>query len=181
MSERGVSVVVIRGGRGPEFAEAVLARAASEWTPRAERRLYYPYYWYLFRYHVRTFLGTSAMPVSCLVDARTGLGATSEPFTRERLDVRDDDVLPPRLGEVEARRIAERYCGYVVGRRRKALVATEVEVIKHAVVHKPFWVVTCARERETAFQMLVDGITGGFHPLASRSRALPRSSAETCS
>jgi hypothetical protein len=121
-------------------------------------------------------LGESGLRVSCLVDARTKVGATADAFELEHVSVPTGDVVEPRLDEAEANRLAERYVAYVVRNKRKALVAPKLEVLEHALVFKPFWIVNCTNGSNPEFRLMVDGITGGFHALSSPTTRLSRHS-----
>ena len=159
------NVVAIAGRLTPAQAESAVTSASGEWTSRARRRLYYPYFWFQLRYTVRTLLETSSVRMSCLVDTRTGLASTADPFELERVDGDAGEVMEPRLAEDEALRIARRYVAYVVRNRRKALIVPEVKVLERSLVHKPFWIVDGTTRHESSFRVLVDGVTGGFHVL----------------
>ena len=159
------SLACIRGGIRKEQAESLIASASDGWTPRAEARLFYPYFWFLFRCSTRTLFGESGLKVSCLIDARTNVGATADAFELERVAVPIDDVIEPRLDQAEANRLAERYVAYVVRNKRKALATSKLEVLEHALVFKPFWIVNCSNGTKPEFRVMVDGITGGFHVL----------------
>ena len=160
------SLARIRGGIGKERAESLIGSASGDWTPRAQAGLLYPYFWFLFRCSTRTLFGESGLKVSCLVDARTRVCATADAFELEHVVVPGGDVIEPRLDEAEANRLAQRYVAYVVRNKRKALVAPKLEVLEHALVFKPFWIVNCTNGSEPAFRVVVDGITGGFHVLS---------------
>lgn len=150
-----------------EGVERLLRPTAPEQTVRVERNLYYPYFWLQLRYAVHTVLGKSAVRLSCLVDSRTRTGATTDPFDLERIEANERDIIAPRVDEGEAHGIAERYIGYVLRNRRRALVASTLEVLSCELVYKPFWIVTCPHARKPSLRVLVDGITGGLHPLAT--------------
>lgn len=158
-------VVAIAGCLTSAQAEGVVASASGEWMSRAQRKLYYPYLWCQLRYTARTFLGDSGVRMSCLVDTRTGLASTVDPFQLERVEADAGEVIEPRLAEDDALRVARRYVDYVVRNRRKALVAPEVNVLRRGLVYKPFWIVDGTTRRQSSFRVLVDGITGGFHVL----------------
>ena len=146
-------------------AEGVVASPSGEWTSRAQRKIYYPYFWFHLRYATRTLLGKSSVRLSCLVDTRTGLTSTADPFELERVDANVGAVMEPRLAEDEALRIAHRYGAYVVRNQRKALIVPEVTVLERCLVYKPFWIVDGARRCQSSFRVFVDGVTGGFHVL----------------
>jgi hypothetical protein len=170
------SLARIRGGIGREQAESRIASVSRGWTPRAEASLFYPYFWFLFRVSTRTLFGESGLKVSCLIDARTQVGATADAFKLEQVGVPADDVIEPRLNEAEANRLAERYVAYVVRNKRKALVAPKFEMLEHSLVFKPFWIVKCTSDLKPAFRVMVDGITGAFHVLAPPTTQLSRHS-----
>jgi len=159
------SLACIRGEIGEAQAESLIASASDGWTPRAEARLFYPYFWFLFRCSTATVFGESGLKVSCLVDGRTRVGATADAFELERVAVPIDDVIEPRLDQAEANRLAERYVAYVVRNKRKALAAPKLEVLEHELVFKTFWIVICSNGSDPEFRVMVDGITGGFHVL----------------
>jgi hypothetical protein len=160
------SLARIRGGIGRERAEMLIASVAGGWTPRTEACLFYPYFWFLFRCSTRTLFGETGLKVSCLIDAQTSVGATADAFELEHVGVPAGDVIEPRLDEAEANRLAERYVAYVVRNKRKALVVPKLEVLEHALVFKPFWIVTCTNSSKPDFRVMVDGITGGFQVLS---------------
>ena len=151
---------------------AAILKSASPISAEVERRLFYPFLFVSLRCSTRTLLGENAMRVACLVDARTRLCATVDPFELEELVVSQGEILEATLDELDGCHIAERYVAYVLRRRHKALASTKVEVFETALVYKPFWVVSCAEEDSRRFRVLVDGVTGGFHPIpVKESRA----------
>ncbi len=162
-------IAAITADLGREGVECLIRSMEPDWAIRAERRLYYPYFWLQLRYAANTSLGRSVLGLSCFVDLRTRVGATTDPFELEHIDPDERDIITPRVDEAEARRIAERYTGYVLRNRRRALVAPTIDVVSCQMVHKPFWIVTCSRAHQPSFRVLVDGITGGFYPLSSHS------------
>ena len=155
-------IAAITADLGREGVECLIRSMEPDWAIRAERRLYYPYFWLQLRYAANTSLGRSVLGLSCFVDLRTRVGATTDPFELEHIDPDERDIITPRVDEAEARRIAERYTGYVLRNRRRALVAPTIDVV-------PFWIVTCSRAHQPSFRVLVDGVTGGFYPLSSHS------------
>ena len=158
-------VVAIAGCLTAAQAEGVVASTSGEWTSRARRKIYYPYFWFHLRYATRTLLGKSCVRLSCLVDTRTGLPSTTDSFELEGVDATAGAVMEPRLAADEALRIAHRYGTYALRNRRKALVVPEVTVLERCLVHKPFWIVDGTKPRRSSFRVLVDGVTGGFHVL----------------
>lgn len=156
-------IAAIVGGLGRGEAENVVRTAVRDASVTAERKLFYPYYAVELRYAAPTLFGRSTFRIACLVDARAGLGATTDPFELETLEPSPRDIVAPCVDEPEAEHIAKRYTGYVLRNRRRALVAPTVDVVACALVYKPFWIVT----HEASGPVLVDGLTGGFYPLSA--------------
>ncbi len=146
-------------------AEQVVAPRATTWTIRAQRKLYYPYFWFGLRTDARTVLGTSSAWWSSLVDARTGLGYTADRFDLEQIDADEPVLLDTRLTEEEALAVAQRYVGYVGRHRRRALVSSVLKPLGCRLIYKPFWIVEGTRADRPSFRILVDGVTGRFHPI----------------
>ena len=164
------AIARVRGSIGRERAERLIARVSGGWTPRAEARFFYPYFWFLFRCSAITVIGESGLKISCLIDGRTRLGATADAFELEHVAVPAAEVIAPRLEEGDARPLAERYVAYVLRNRRKALVAHKLEVVDRALVFKPFWILSCTNGSKPAFRVMVDGITGGHCALSPPPR-----------
>jgi len=165
--------VAIRSALTSAQAEAVIRPVAGEWQPWAEKKLYYPYFWFQIRCTASTPLGRSSVRVSCLVDTRTRLGSTADPFELEPIVPETGELVKPRLTRTEALEIAHRYVAYVAGARRKALVVPELQTLNEDLVHKPFWIVKCSKPGEAAFRVLVDAVTGGFYVLGPTDVAQP--------
>jgi len=146
----------------------IAARVAPPHRPPATRELLYPYYRYVFRSTTTTLLGRRAIHISCLVDARTGAPATSDPFDVTPCTVSATDVLEPVLSEPEARDVARRLAGHAARARRRVLVADELELLEQGLVHKPFVVVTGGRA-----PLLVDGVTGATCPTDRAPESTP--------
>lgn len=159
---RPVSVSVeLRSIRG-EVDAAEAARLSIGSRPGIERGvarpLFYPYYWFLFRETIDTFFGASSVRVSCLVDGRTGLGATSDPFDVELRRAAAGDVLACAIKEEQALEYGRRLMFHAPRARRRALVTARRELLERCLVYKPFWVVSSGREE--APWSVVDGVTG---------------------
>jgi hypothetical protein len=98
--------------------------------------------------------------ISCLVDGRTGLGATSDAFDTVITQVSERDVLPCVTDEGRAFELGRRLAQQAPGARRRALTSPRRELLERGLLYKPFWVVRAGRTT-----ILVDGITGGLHPI----------------
>lgn len=145
-------------------ARAIASLVMDGGIPQNAREVHYPYYWYRLRATAGTLLGESTIDLSCLVDGRTGLLATSDLLTVCRRIVPQDDVLGSIVGEPEAEEAVRRYLPHVLLTGRRWLHHRNVDLRNGLLVHKPFWVMGGAAET-----ILVDGVTGLVHPLDVRT------------
>ena len=97
-------LAAIKGGLSAEACEGVVRAASHTSSPRARRRLFYPYYWFQLRYEVGTWLGKSALRADCLVDARTRISSTTDPFELEPVEADEDEVVAIGLDPARPRR-----------------------------------------------------------------------------
>lgn len=158
MSSLSVDLRAIRGEVDASEAARLSIDSGSGTERGVARPLFYPYYWFLFRETVETFFGSSSIRISCLVDGRTGLGATSDPFDVELRRVGGGDVLACAIEEGEALEVGRRLVRLAPRARRRALVIARRELLDRCLVYKPYWVVSSRREE--APWSLVDGVTG---------------------
>lgn len=166
------TVTAIRGSAGPDDW-----RQASACTPRSpamigHRRLYYPYDWILFRCRTNTWFGATGMALSCLVDCRTRVAATADPFTTEPAAANDALVMDRRISRDTSLRLARNYAAYTVRQKHKALVLPQIEVVERRSVHKPFWVVEYQSHKGDRQELLVDGLTGEYCALPAGCAAV---------
>jgi hypothetical protein len=153
-----IEVKTILGGVNAAEAGKISAAASEGLSKGIARPLFYPYYWFSFRETTQTILGASSIRISCLVDGRTGVGATSDPFDVELRRVAARDVLSSAIKEPDALKQASRLVRHAPKARRRALVGARRELVERCLVYKPFWVVSTGPER--ALSVVVDAVTG---------------------
>ena len=158
----GRRFLAIEGAAGPEDPGARFARAGTPYRIRDCRRVYYPYDWYLIRYRAGTWLGTTTTLISCLVDARTRVCATADPFRLQNRAAGDAWLLDRREGRDATRELARRYADHAVRQKHKALVPPRVDVVESRPVYKPFWLTDCNLGGAPTQTLLIDGVTGDY-------------------
>lgn len=165
----GDAIAVIRGSVGPGDWRQAPAGKSGDATIVAHRRIYYPYDWFLFRCRTRTWLGATAMHLSCLVDCRTRVSATTDPFEMQRLHADDALVMERRIDPGTSLSLARRYAAYTLRQKHKALVLPRIEVAERRPIYKPFWVVDCRMSDGMRHELLVDGLTGEYCGLSAKA------------
>ena len=163
----------IQGEVKPEDLYAQAAGAGIPFSTQGCQRIYYPYDWYVFRYRARTWLGATTTLISCLVDARTRVCATADPFRLENRTPGDDWILDRREDRNTTLALARRYAGHAVRQKHKALVLPRVDVVESRPVYKPFWVTDCNLKSGATQTMLIDGVTGDYCALRPQAGASP--------
>ena len=161
----------IQGAVGPGNWPQASFGPPGDVTVAGCRRLYYPYDWTLFRCRANTWLGATGMNLACLVDCRTGVAATTDPFATERVAAGDALVMDRRIDPETALRLARRYAAYAIRQKHKALVLPRLEVVERRSVYKPFWVVDTRSKNGRPQTLLIDGLTGEHCTLPAGSRA----------
>ena len=161
--------IAIQGAVKPGDPGARLARAGIPYSMRGYRLIYYPYDWYVFSYRVKTWLGTTSTLISCLVDARTRVCATADPFRWERQSSGDAWMLDRCVDRDASLASARRYAHHAVRQKHRALVLPRVEVVESHPVYKPFWVTDCNPGSFATPTMLIDGVTGDYCALRPQS------------
>jgi hypothetical protein len=154
-----IEVESIRGEIDAVEAERLANASSPTFVSGKTRPIFYPYYWLSFRETVETFVGASSIRISCLVDGRRGLTATSDAFEIELRGAGARDVLPCAIAEEEAMERGRRFVRHAPRARLRALVASRREELGRGLVYKPFWVVSGVSERVPS-SVLVDGVTG---------------------
>jgi hypothetical protein len=155
-----LDIKIIRGCVDASEAAGISIASSAGIEAPPPRPIFYPYYWFLFRETVETLLGASSIRISCLVDGRTGLSATSDPFEIELRRVGGGDVLDYSVPEDDALERARRFVRHSPrAARRRALASSRREEVDRSLVYKPFWVVRSGADAP-ASSLLVDGVTG---------------------
>lgn len=146
----------------PQDPGARIGRAGTPCRIRDCRRIYYPYDWYLIRYRAGTWLGTTTTLISCLVDARTRVCATADPFRLESRTAGDAWLLERFESRDATRELARRYGDHAVRQKHKALLLPRVDILESRPIHKPFWVADCDLGSAATQTLLIDGVTGDY-------------------
>lgn len=129
-------------------------------SPVLECQLLYPYFHFGISGRLQSLLGSRALAVECLVDARTGHAATADAFDADRVPCSDEVCLAATWSQADAARQARRYATHALGRAYRIAANLHLELSAHGIVHRPFCIVTIAGRR-----LLVDRVTGELHPL----------------
>lgn len=154
------SVAVICEQVSAADAIDIVAAAGDMAAVRDASCIHYPYYWYRAHGSAPGLFGRRSLALDCLVDARSGIASTADPFAIERRRPVDAVQLAPRHSADDAICTARRCLAHSLGRRLRTIADFQLNLDVRGLVYKTYWVVDCAGE-----DLLVDSGTGAFHPL----------------
>jgi len=161
-----IELDAIRRRLSVDGARRVVAERAAGTDVGAPSLVYYPYDWSQWTVSTPSIWGRRGVTASCLVDATSGRAATTDAFEVEGVDVGGADVIAPALGDEALLGSARTYVAHAARSAARILAAPRLELLKHQIIYRPFFVVPCAREGER-FRVLVDGVTRRFHVLGA--------------
>lgn len=133
-----------------------------------EREVDYPYFWFRASASLNWPFRGRSLTIDCLVDARTGSVATTDPFDVESCAA--DPAMPldachdPAAADATARRFA----AGVIARRLRSPGLASVNLESCGVVYRRLAVVTTAAGR-----FLADPATGDCYPLKPAGETAP--------
>lgn len=147
-------------------AKSIISNYSENHSVQVQKLIYYPYYWVLFSYTIKTLLGKSkSIKASCLVDLINNHAATTDKFDFCSTEVLKDSVLEHDYSAEQAINTAKTYLTHSSIHNTKVLFAPDYEIIKESLVYKPFWIVKCMNRDRHNFKVIVDAVTGKFQLL----------------
>jgi hypothetical protein len=147
-------------------AMSIVSAYSEQHSVQVQKLIYYPYFWVLFSYTVKTLLGKSrSTKASCLVDLINNHGSTTDKFEFKKSKVLKNSVLEPDYTEEQALKTARTYLTHASIHNTKVLFAPDSEVLEQSTVYKPFWIVKCTNRDRHSFKVIVDAVTGKFQLL----------------
>ncbi|MBI9106947.1 MAG: hypothetical protein JEZ04_09405 [Spirochaetales bacterium] len=147
-------------------AMSIVLKYSEQHSVQVQKKIYYPYYWVLFSYTVKTLFGRSrSTKASCLVDLINNQAATTDKFEFAETQVIKDNVLEHDYTEEQAIKTARTYLTHASIHNMKVLFAPDSEILKQSIVYKPFWIVKCTNRDRHSFKVIVDAVTGKFQVL----------------
>lgn len=152
----------------PSLADHI-SRITKARSVQIRNRFYYPYYFVQYRLRGKMLFMRVNKRVGCTVDLVSGREALVDaPLEPCRETVPRDSVLEGNLTELNARERAKSYVYYAVSMKIKLLGSVELIQERELLYHRPFWLVTCEWPDEEPISIIVDGVSGRFHPLPDR-------------
>ncbi|MDC7227067.1 MAG: hypothetical protein PQJ61_09930 [Spirochaetales bacterium] len=157
---------LIPGTINENDAKNIVSKYSEHHSVQVQKLIYYPYYWFLFSFTVKTLFGKSrSTKASCLVDLINNHAATTDSFDIAEKEVLTAGILEQDYTQEQALKTAKTYLMHSSIHNMKVLFAPDSEILKQSLVHKPFWIVKCTNRDRHSFKVIVDAVTGKFQVL----------------
>lgn len=127
--------------------------------------IYYPYYFFEYQVSAKSLLKFKGK-AACTVDALGGRGAMVDvqPLFFERT-VETGRIPQPVIAEEEAIGIAERFVFDNASSKAKFVTMPKIIEVQRNLFYRPFWLTDFKLQNNKQGQLIVDAISGSYHPL----------------
>lgn len=128
--------------------------------------IFYPYYFFEYEVNAKSLLRFKGK-VACTVDALAGRGALVDvqpEFLQRQIETKH--ILPSvEVCEEEARKVADMFVFDSASSKAKFVTIPKIKLLSSTLFYRPFWLVEYGQEKHGKHQLIVDAISGGYHPL----------------
>ncbi|WP_240376893.1 hypothetical protein [Bacillus piscicola] len=132
-----------------------------------EQLLYYPYYFFEYKLERRSLLQPKGGgSVGCAMDAVNKVGSVidkSPVFTEK--EVPSQQMIPVELEETEAKKLAVDFLNHSITYRMKILAPPQMKLTRSEIFYRPYWVAEGTKAAPDGYTLIVDAISGKYHPL----------------
>lgn len=153
----------------PEFAKSEVSQGLRQYDRKAhvhiQKLLYYPYYFFEFDISAKSLLKLNGK-IACTIDGMSGQEAIIDrkpTFSSRRQE--EYDKLPVGIDERVARQIAERFVFQTISQKTKFITIPSLTVSESSLFYRPFWLAEYSLNEKGRQQLIVDAISGSYHPL----------------
>ncbi|MFC0558418.1 hypothetical protein [Halalkalibacter alkalisediminis] len=130
-----------------------------------EGLVYYPYYLFEFKMNAKGLMRLKGN-IGCTVDSISGRGAMiDQKPSLYRGEIPEKDGLRPSLTVEAAYDKANEYLFHTASLKLKFVSMPQVQLVNQALFYRPFWIVTPSHKEEGYPNLMVDGISGTYHPI----------------
>lgn len=131
----------------------------------ARKLIYYPYYLFEFELKIRSLLGVKGK-TACTIDAISGHGALIDvqpDFLQRQIEI--EQIPSIEVSEDEAKRAAGKFIFQNATAKAKYVTIPKIQMLGSTLFYRPFWLVEYKLEEYAERQLIVDAISGSYHPL----------------
>lgn len=127
--------------------------------------IYYPYYLFEYELDIKSLLKLKGK-TACTIDALSGHGALIDvqpEFLNRQIDIEQAPVI--QFNEDEAREEAGKFIFENAISKAKFVTVPRIQLLTSTLFYRPFWLVEYKLETYEPNSLIVDAISGSYHPL----------------
>lgn len=131
-----------------------------------QRHIYYPYLFFEYMLKRKSFFHPLEGNIGCTVDGVNKIGALLDTFPRlEKKTVSRQAVIECKMELTDAKPIAESFLLNHIVNKKKILSVPKLQLTKQLLFYRPYWIVEGRRKTSRPFLLMVDAVSGKYHPL----------------
>ncbi|KMY55851.1 hypothetical protein AC623_19490 [Bacillus sp. FJAT-27231] len=153
----------------PVFAEKEILRGLQQYDRQANVHMngmvFYPYYFFEYDISAKSLLKLQGK-IACTIDALSGQGAMVDvqpEFSTYLME--GEEVLPITIAENEAEPLAERFISQTLSQKAKFITIPRLHLSSCSLFYRPFWLAKYTKPGRGQQPLIVDAISGSYHPL----------------
>ncbi|MGJ9457426.1 hypothetical protein [Oceanobacillus sp. CF4.6] len=130
--------------------------------------VFYPYFFFEYSFARKNPISPLKGTVGCTIDGLSGVTALADKrpdFTT--IDILKKELLPLELQEDNAQKIAIEFLFHTISRKIKVLSSPKLELKSSQLFYRSYWVVNGHQQGNKNFSLIVDSISGKYHPLTT--------------
>ncbi|WP_019416154.1 hypothetical protein [Paenisporosarcina sp. TG20] len=128
--------------------------------------IYYPYMFFEHSFERKNPLSPLKGNIGSTIDAVSGIAAMVDKtpvFITDSIAL--EKIIPIQLDQEKAKVLADDHLFRVISSKIKVLMTPKVELLHNVLFYRPYWIVEGKRKHKKPFSLVVDSISGKFHPL----------------
>lgn len=135
---------------------------------KAERIVYYPYYYFIYNVKAKRLFLPANEQVGCTVDAVSGKGSLIDSHPKlKQLSISEEQLLDQKHSLEECLAVSKSFLFRSISLKMRMLSISNVKVEKKKLFYRPYWVVfNKTANNDNPVHFIVDAVTGQYHPLA---------------
>ncbi len=153
----------------PLYVEQDVLRGLQKYEKQAEihinKLIYYPYYFFEYELSIRSLLKLNGK-TACTIDALSGHGALidMQPEFLHR-EIEAEQIPDIEVSEEEARKAADKFIFENASSKAKFITIPKIQMLSSTLFYRPFWLAEYGLDEHGQRQLIVDAISGSYHPL----------------
>ncbi|MFC5589493.1 hypothetical protein ACFPRA_11375 [Sporosarcina soli] len=153
----------------PVYGEQDVLRGLQQYEKQAKmnvrKLIFYPYYLFEYELGIRSLLKLKGK-TACTIDALSGYGALIDvqpEFSHRQIEAGQAPAI--QIDEDEAREAAGQFIFENAMSKAKFVTVPDIQLLTSTLFYRPFWLVEYRLEAYEPKSLIVDAISGSYHPL----------------